>query len=162
MKLLVTSIAFGGPGKVVQIEESLFNHKPKLKLSVYISHDAFWICDNVILYLLFAASQRKSWNETWVFGMADTSKTPALGFMQLNCFQSGCSHINTSNHSYLCCFRYRSPLRPVDCLQQGRFSIKHCRSFNCQSFCSYWYWHWHSAYWVGCAKWFKAYWRWIY
>ena len=30
-KLLSTSILLGGPGKMVQIDESLFNHKPKVR-----------------------------------------------------------------------------------------------------------------------------------
>lgn len=33
-KLLRTPIQLGGPGKVVQIDESLFRHKPKVKLNL--------------------------------------------------------------------------------------------------------------------------------
>ena len=32
--LLNTTILLGGPGKIVQIDESLFRHKPKVKLNL--------------------------------------------------------------------------------------------------------------------------------
>ena len=35
-KLIVTPIVLGGPGKVVQIDEYLFNHKPKCISQTYI------------------------------------------------------------------------------------------------------------------------------
>ena len=39
MKLLATPIVLGGPGTIVQIDESLFNHKPKVKLTcIHVSH----------------------------------------------------------------------------------------------------------------------------
>ena len=38
-KLLATPIVLGGPGTIVQIDESLFNHKPKVKLTcIHVSH----------------------------------------------------------------------------------------------------------------------------
>ena len=43
-KLLSTPIVLGGPGKVVQIDESLFNHKPKVKLSVYPTMHVTMVC----------------------------------------------------------------------------------------------------------------------
>ena len=32
--LLKTTILLGGPGKIVQVDESLFRHKPKVKLNL--------------------------------------------------------------------------------------------------------------------------------
>ena len=48
----------GGPGVVVQIDESLFNHKSKYQRG------------------------RRPDKETWVFGIADTSTKPAVTYMQ--------------------------------------------------------------------------------
>ena len=42
-KLLSVPIVLGGPGKVVQIDESRLNHKPKVKLRKCISHN---VCDD--------------------------------------------------------------------------------------------------------------------
>ena len=49
----------GGPGFIVEIDESLFRHKPK--------------------YHRVCAPQ----NELWVFGMVDTSYTPCRGYMEI-------------------------------------------------------------------------------
>ena len=58
-KLLNTNIQLGGPNKIVQIDESLFRHKPK-------HHRG-----------------RATSREVWVFGMVDTSTQPALGYMEI-------------------------------------------------------------------------------
>ena len=58
-KLLQSPIELGGPGKTVQIDESLFKHKPK--------------------YHRGTGPQ----TEKWVFGIVDTSYQPALGYMEL-------------------------------------------------------------------------------
>ena len=50
-------LMLGGNGVVVQIDESLFRHKPK-------HHRG-----------------RATTNEVWVFGLCDTSQSPALGVM---------------------------------------------------------------------------------
>eukprot|EP00731_Ephydatia_muelleri_P015862 Em0009g286a len=52
-------VMLGGNGVVVQIDESLFKHKPKYHRG------------------------RRADYEQWVFGMVDTSQTPSLGFMQM-------------------------------------------------------------------------------
>jgi transposase-like protein len=57
-KLLNTPPDLGGPGVVVQIDESLFNHKSKYQRG------------------------RRPDKETWVFGIADTSTKPAVTYMQ--------------------------------------------------------------------------------
>ncbi len=49
----------GGRGKIVQIDESCFRHKPK-------HHRG-----------------RPPTSQIWVFGMVDTSKTPVLGVLQI-------------------------------------------------------------------------------
>ncbi|XP_071152157.1 uncharacterized protein [Mytilus edulis] len=58
-KLLNTPIELGGPGVVVQIDESLFNHKSKYNRG------------------------RRPKKELWVFGLADTSFKPAITYMEL-------------------------------------------------------------------------------
>ena len=60
-KLLDTPPQLGGPGVVVQIDESLFNHKAK--------HNRGRRADNE--------------DERWVFGLADTSFKPAITYMEL-------------------------------------------------------------------------------
>ena len=55
------NIELGGPGSIVQIDESLFNHKPKYHRGRGVS----------------AA------REQWVFGMVDCSVKPAIGYMEL-------------------------------------------------------------------------------
>jgi transposase-like protein len=57
---LIIQTELGGPGIIVQIDESLFNHKPKYQRGRRASKD----------------------KETWVFGIADTSHTPAVTYMQ--------------------------------------------------------------------------------
>ena len=37
-KLLQTPIILGGPGIIVQIDESLFRHKPKVRITLYDSN----------------------------------------------------------------------------------------------------------------------------
>ena len=80
-KLLQAPILLGGPGVIVQIDESLYRHKPKVswscRLDVRISL--------IILFwsLLQNHRGRATANEVWVFGLADTSYTPALGYMEV-------------------------------------------------------------------------------
>ena len=49
----------GGPGVIIEIDESLFRHKPKYHRG------------------------RAPQNELWVFGMVDTSYTPCRGYMEI-------------------------------------------------------------------------------
>ncbi|CAC5422634.1 unnamed protein product [Mytilus coruscus] len=60
-KLIQTPAQLGGPGVVVQIDESLFNHKAK--------HNR--------------GRRAKKEGELWVFGLADTSFKPAITYMEL-------------------------------------------------------------------------------
>ena len=57
--LIRNPVQLGGPGRIVQIDESLFAHKPKYHRG------------------------RAPQSEIWVFGMADCTSNPALGFMQI-------------------------------------------------------------------------------
>lgn len=57
-KLLNTPCQLGGPGVIVQIDESLFNHKSKYQRG------------------------RRANKEQWVFGIADTSVKPAITYLQ--------------------------------------------------------------------------------
>ena len=59
-KLLNTPVELGSPGTIVQIDESLFNHKPKYQ----------------------RGRRAGAHKEMWVFGIADTSRTPAITYMQ--------------------------------------------------------------------------------
>jgi hypothetical protein len=52
------SVELGGPGVIVQIDESLFNHKSKYNRG------------------------RQDSKEQWVFGLADTSSKPAITYME--------------------------------------------------------------------------------
>ena len=58
-KLVNTPIILGGRNVTVQIEESLFRHKPKYHRG------------------------RSPSSEQWVFGLVDTSSSPSLGYMEL-------------------------------------------------------------------------------
>ena len=58
-KLINTPIVLGGSNVTVQIDESLFRHKPKYHRG------------------------RAPRTEQWVFGLVDTSKQPALGYMEI-------------------------------------------------------------------------------
>ena len=58
-KLCQSTIKLGGPGKTVEIDESLFKHKPK--------------------YHRGSGPQ----TDKWVFGIVDLSYQPALGYMEL-------------------------------------------------------------------------------
>ena len=53
-------IQMGGPGVILEIDESLFRHKPK-----------------------YHRGRQPQRNGAWVFGIVDTSSTPALGYMQI-------------------------------------------------------------------------------
>ena len=64
-------IVLGGPGVVVQIDESVFCHKPKVCA-------AAWMSIHLLTYRGRATTQ-----ELWDFGMADTSVTPAMGYIEV-------------------------------------------------------------------------------
>ena len=76
-KLPPMPMILGGPGVVVQIDESLFRHKPKVGCSRN---------QTLILATLFLQQNhrgRSTTTEVWVFGMVDTSQSPALGYMEV-------------------------------------------------------------------------------
>ena len=74
--LLQAPIKLGGPECVVQIDESLFRHKPK-------------VCTIDVLYsdfsrFLLSASQRSgNCTRAMGVGLVDVSQRPALGYMEL-------------------------------------------------------------------------------
>ena len=65
-KLLPMPMILGGPGIVVQIDESLFRHKPKVI--------------NFLIHDSCAHRGRSTTTEVWVFGM---SHNPGLGYMEI-------------------------------------------------------------------------------
>jgi hypothetical protein len=94
-KLLNTPPDLGGPGVVVQIDESLFNHKSKYQRG------------------------RRPDKETWVFGISDTSTKPAVSYMQTS--KERCSN-STANHpesgtTWLHCLLGRMACLPTDTTQ---------------------------------------------
>ena len=58
-KLLESPMMLGGNKRIVEIDESLFRHKPKYRRG------------------------RHPKKEQWVFGMVDTSSSPAISYLQL-------------------------------------------------------------------------------
>ena len=74
-KLISMPIVLGGPGKIVQIDESLFHHKPKVG-----NH---YICILLVNSSLQNHRGRLTSTEKWVFGIVHTSFSPSLGYMEL-------------------------------------------------------------------------------
>lgn len=68
-------IVLGGPGIIVQIDESLFRHKPKV--------GNYYICVLLANSSLQNHRGRPTSTEKWVFGIVDTSFSPSLGYMEL-------------------------------------------------------------------------------
>ena len=67
----------GGPGVVVHIDESLFRHKPKV----------WYTCMTSIVSMMSSSTivgvhHLPPW-QVWVFGLCDTSHTPARGVMRI-------------------------------------------------------------------------------
>ena len=89
--LLAQPIRLGRPGVVVQIDESLYRHKPKAsdftaKCNVYVLISLKYqdTLQRAIQFLFSIVLLWKGYtNQIWVFGMVDTSHTPALGYTQL-------------------------------------------------------------------------------
>ena len=69
-KLISMPIVLGGPGKIVQIDESLFRHKPKV--------GNYYICVLLVNSSLQNHRGRPTSTEKWVFGIVDTSFSPSL------------------------------------------------------------------------------------
>ena len=86
-------LMLGSNGVVVQIDESLFRHKPK-------HHRG-----------------RATTNEVWVFGLCDTSQSSALGVM---CIARPYCTNSPPHHQTPCQAGDRGSQRPVGSLQQGR------------------------------------------
>ena len=70
-------IVLGGQGAVLQIDESLFRHKPKVTACTSAPYS--------VAYILSTQNHRgrATTQEVWVFGIVDTSHQPALGYMEV-------------------------------------------------------------------------------
>ena len=75
-------VMLGGPGVIVQIDESLFKHKPKAVFALNKSTENNDRSKYVFVLLQYHRGTRADY-EQWVFGMVDTAHTPSLGYMQL-------------------------------------------------------------------------------
>ena len=91
-KLLNTPPDLGGPGVVVQIDKSLFNHKSKYQRG------------------------RRPDKETWVFGIAYTSTKPAVTYMQTVAKRDAATHPKSSM-TWLHCSLGRMACLPTDTTQ---------------------------------------------
>ena len=75
--LLANPVVLGGPGVVVQFNESLFRHKPKVA-----STTLFFM----LLFNFFSQQHHRgcaTTQEIWVFGLVDVSQSPAKGYMEI-------------------------------------------------------------------------------
>ena len=78
-KLLQSPIILGGPGVIVQVDESLFRHKPKA--SEYLASCIEQKLENCVH--LQNNRGRRPHDPIWVFRLVDTSHTPGLGYMEI-------------------------------------------------------------------------------
>ena len=87
-KLLPIPMILGGPGIVVQIDESLFRHKPKVINFLIIENtvilkDIIHLHTYSMTHVLQNHRGRSTTTEVWVFGMVDVSHNPGLGYMEI-------------------------------------------------------------------------------
>ena len=75
-----TRIVLGGPGKIVQIDKSLFRHKPKASSSSAIS---IAYLHHKIATCLYSITVGNPHTNRRVFGMVDASVCPGLGYMEV-------------------------------------------------------------------------------
>ena len=71
-------LMLGGPGVVVHIDKSLFSHKSKVWCNCMAS--SLSDCQHFILQ---NHRGRPPLREVWIFGICDTSRTPARGVMRI-------------------------------------------------------------------------------
>ena len=102
--LIRNPVQLGGPGRIVQIDESLFAHKLKYHRG------------------------RAPQSEIWVFGMADCTSNPALGFMQIVVRRNAPANNTAPYSAWLDCV-----FRPVGCIQScGKHRwpwTSHCKPY---------------------------------
>ena len=87
-------LLLGGPGVTVQIGVSLFRHKPKVSSLMKL----LGVVDTIMVISCFQNHRGcpPQW-DVWVFGMCDTSQTPALGVIRMVSDQTAATLHCTSN-----------------------------------------------------------------
>ena len=74
-------LMLGGPGVVVHIDKSLFIHKPKVWYTCMTS--VVSVIVNIFIMMSSRTIVGVHPRQVWVFGLCDTSHTPACGLMRI-------------------------------------------------------------------------------
>ena len=170
-----TPIILGGSGVVVEIDESLFRHKPKVRFASLVSRLSLlphtydlWPAESLrgrrkslrlrlrfamvavlILFILTASQGKTNHSRDLGFGVGRYVAHTSIG-LHGNCKQARCSH-PTSYYSKTCCTRDRDPFRPVGSLHSCGWASQCQHTFCSEPYVSlHWSGHWYTytTYWI--------------